>query len=95
MRTVPRAVLVLRRSRRERREKLEDGLGPLEPLAVAVREHGDHVLPLSILLARGNLLRDEVDAELRQPLAHGGRVRAPLGLVQRQHGAMLDAAGGR
>jgi hypothetical protein len=43
-------------------------------------------------LPRRDLLRDEVEAELRQPLAHGGRVRAPLGLVKREHEAMLDAA---
>ena len=43
------------------------------------------VLALPVLLARRDLLRDEVDAELRQPLSHGGRIRAPLGLVERQH----------
>jgi len=88
---VLRAALVLRGSRRERREKLEHRLCSLEPLAVAVREHRDLVFPLAVLLARRDLLRDKVDPELRQPLSRGGRVRAPLGLVQRQHVAMLDA----
>jgi hypothetical protein len=49
------------------------------------------VLVLPLLLPRRDLFGDEVDPELRQPLADGGRIRAPLGLVQRQHTAMLDA----
>jgi hypothetical protein len=42
-------------------------------------------------LARRDLLGDEVDAELGQPLADGGRIRAPLCLVERQHVAMFDS----
>ena len=49
------------------------------------------MLALPILLPQRDLLRHEVDAELRPTLADGGRVRAPLGLVQRQHvAAMFD-----
>jgi hypothetical protein len=89
---VLRAVLVLRFPWRQRLEELEDGVRPLEAFAVAVREERDLVLALAILLPRRDLFRDEVEAELRQPLAHGRRVRAPFGLVQRQHGGMFDAA---
>jgi hypothetical protein len=64
--------------------------GSFEPLAVAVCEERDLVLALPILLSRCDLFRDEVDAELRQPLADGGRVRAPLGLVEREHARILD-----
>jgi hypothetical protein len=82
-------VLVLPLSARERGEELEDRVRPLEPLAVTVHEERDLVLALAVLLPRRDLLGDEVDAELGQPLADGGRVRAPLGLVEREHIAML------
>jgi hypothetical protein len=74
---------------RERGEELEDRLRPLEALAVLVREERDLVLALPVFLPRGYLLRDEVDAELGQPLADRGRERAPLRLVEREHIAML------
>ena len=89
MGTVPRTVLVLPLAGRECLEILEDNVGSLEPLAVVVREKRDLVLPFPILLPRRYLLRDEVDAQLRQPLADGGGVWAPLGLVERQHEPML------
>jgi len=89
---VLRTVLPFRRSGCQRLEVLEDRFGSLEPLAVTVREERDLVLAFPVLLARSDLLRDEVDAELGQPLADGGGVRAPLCLVQRQHFvAMFDA----
>jgi hypothetical protein len=86
------AVLVFRDTGGKPSEIVEDGLRPLEPLSVPVREERDLVLSDPILLPRRHLLGDEVDAELGQPLAHGGGVRAPLGLVQREHGGMFDAA---
>jgi hypothetical protein len=88
--TVLRPVLVLELTGRQRLEVLEDGVGSLEALAVPVREERDLVLPVPLLLFRRNLPRHEVDAELGQPLADGSGVRAPLGLVERQHAAMLD-----
>jgi len=87
---VLRAVLVLGLSRGQRLEELEDGVGSLEPLAVAVRQERDLVLANAVLLAWCDLLRDEVEPELRQPLPHGRRIRAPLGLVERQHERILD-----
>jgi hypothetical protein len=87
---VLRAMLPVCISRRQRREVVEHGFGSLEALAVSVREEWDLVLPVPILLSRRDLPGDEVDTELGQPLAHGGRVRAPLGLVQRQHGGVFD-----
>ena len=48
------------------------------------------MLSFPIFLPRRDLFRDEVDAELRQPLADSGGVRAPLGLVEREHGRILD-----
>jgi hypothetical protein len=92
MRAVLRAVLVFRLARRQRLEELEDGFRPFEALAVAVREQRDLVLALAVLLPRRNLFRDEVEAELRQPLANGRRIRAPLGLVEREHRGMFDGA---
>jgi hypothetical protein len=83
------SVLVLPLSRREPGEVLEDRLRPLEAFAVLVREERDLVLAVPVFLPRGGLFRDEVDAELGQPLADGGRERAPLGLVEREHTAML------
>ena len=82
---VLRAVLVLGLSRGQRLEELEDGVGSLEALAVAVCEQRDLVLPVPIFLPRRDLLCDEVEAELRQPLTDGGRIRAPLGLVELDH----------
>jgi len=90
VRAVLRAVLVLRLAGNQELEELEDGVGSLEPLAVAVHEERDLVLPFPIFLPRRDLFRDEVDAELRQPLADSGGVRAPLGLVEREHGRILD-----
>jgi hypothetical protein len=46
---------------------------------------------VAVLLVGRDLLRDEVDAELGQPLTHAVRVRAPLGLVEREHGRLVDA----
>src|SRR6185437_766052 len=92
MRAVLRAVLALSLAGLERCEIGEDLVRPLEPLAVVRHEQRDLVLVSAILLSRRHLLRDEVEAELRQPLADGGRVWAPLGLVEREHEAMLDAA---
>jgi hypothetical protein len=89
--SVLRAVLVFRDTGGQTREIVEDGFRSLEPLAITVREQRDLVLAVPILLSRRHLPGDEVDAELGQPLAHGGRVRAPLGLVQREHGGMFDA----
>jgi hypothetical protein len=71
MRSVLRAVLVLGRPGGQRREVLEDGVRPLEPFTVARDEEGNLVPALAVLLARRDLLRHEVDAELRQPLPHG------------------------
>jgi hypothetical protein len=87
-----RSVLALRLSGLQRREVGEDRVRSLEALALVGDEERDLVLALAILLSRRDLFRDEVEAELRQPLAHRGRVRAPLGLVKREHEAMLDAA---
>src|SRR4051812_49560572 len=69
---VLRAVLVLGLSRGQRLEELEDGVGSLEPLAVAVRQERDLVLANAVLLAWRDLLRDEVEPELCQPLPHRG-----------------------
>jgi hypothetical protein len=69
----------------ERLQVLEDGIGSLEPLAVSVRQEWDLVLALAILRAWGDLPRNVIDAELRQPFADGGRVWAPLRLVELQH----------
>src|SRR6478735_2486119 len=41
---------------------------------------------LAVLPLDRNLARDEVDAELGQPLADAAGRRAPLGLVQLEHG---------
>jgi hypothetical protein len=86
---VLRAVFAFRLARPEGSEVGEDLVRSLEPLAAVRHEERDLVLALAVLLPRRDLFRDEVDAELRQPLADGGGVRAPLGLVQRQHKAML------
>lgn len=91
MRPVLRPVLALRLSRLQRGEIGEDLVRSLEPLAAGRHEQRDLVLSYAILLSRRDLLCDEVDAELGQPLAHGGGVGAPLGLVKSQHEAMLDA----
>jgi hypothetical protein len=88
---VLRSMRAFRLSRLERREIGEDLVRPLEPLAPVGDEKRDLVLALSILLPRRDLLRDVVEAELRQPLADGGRVRAPLRLVEGQHTPLLDA----
>jgi len=82
---VLRAVLALRLSPFECREIGEDLVRPLEPLPAVAHEERDFVSTLPIFLPWGDLLRDEIDAELRQPLAHGGRVRTPLSLIERQH----------
>ena len=87
---VLRSVLVLIFAGGQRPEELEARVGAFEPLAIPVREERDLVLALAVFLSRRDLLRDEVDPELRQSLPDGGRVRAPLGLVERQHVAMLD-----
>jgi hypothetical protein len=84
-------MLPLRLAGLERREIGEDLVRSLEPLAAVGHEERDLVLAFPVLLSRGDLLGDEVDAKLRQPLANGGRVWAPLGLVEREHEAMLDA----
>jgi len=87
---VLRAVLALRLLAVQRREVREDGVCPLEPLGVVGHEQRDLMLALPLLLPRRDLLRHEIDAELSQPLAHGGRVGAPLGLVERQHQRWMD-----
>lgn len=92
MRPVLKAVLVLRLAAAKCCEIVEDRLRPLEPLTVAVREKRDLVLPLALLLLGRHLSRDEVDAELRQPLTHGRRVRAPFGLVEGEHEPMFDTS---
>ena len=89
--SVLRSVLALRLPGLQRCEVLEGGVRPLESLAVGTDEERDLVLAFTVFLARRYLFREEVDSELRHPLPHGGRVRAPLGLVERQHRAMLDA----
>ena len=90
MGAVLRAVLSLRLSRLECREIGEDLVRSLESLPAVGHDEGDLVPASAVFLAWRDLLRNEVDAELRQPLSHGGRIRAPLGLVERQHRAMLD-----
>jgi hypothetical protein len=92
VRAVLGPVRQLRVSGRQGREEFEDGFRPLEPLAVAIDEQRDLVLALTVLLSRRYLLRDEIDAELSEPLADGRRVWAPLGLVEREHEPMLDAS---
>jgi hypothetical protein len=93
VRSVLRAVLVLRLPRLQPAQVLEDRVRSLETLAIFRDEERDLVLALAVLLPRCYLFRGEVDTELRQPFAHGGRVRAPLGLVERQHERMLDRVG--
>lgn len=73
------------------REVAEDLFGPLEERAVVRNKDRNAIgagclsqLAPLIPLCR-HLSRDVVDAELGQPLAHLMGVRAPLGLVQRQH----------
>jgi hypothetical protein len=72
MGAVLRAVLARRLSRLECREIGEDLVRSLESLPPVGHEERDLVLTLPLLLPRRDLLRDVVEAELRQPLAHGG-----------------------
>jgi predicted membrane chloride channel (bestrophin family) len=92
MRAVLSSVLALGFALLQRCEVAEDLVRSLVSFAVIGHEQRDLVLAFPILLPRRDLLRDEVEAELRQPLAHRRRVRAPLGLVQREHTAMLVGA---
>src|SRR5580765_2361585 len=74
----------------------EDLAGPDEELSVLGLERGDlvgarHGLEARALLRpRLDLACHEVEAELREDLAHRRRERAPLGLVERQHRASLS-----
>src|SRR5581483_4782585 len=80
--------------RLERLEMPVDRAGPDDDLAVVELEDRDRVRPgdapqlAPVLRIRLDLLRDEVEAELRQHLADGGRVRTPLRLPQGQHGTL-------
>src|SRR5689334_1540505 len=85
MRPVLRAVTALMLPGIERAEIREDRLRPLEADTVLGLERRDLGYHRSFVLARLDLSRDEVDPELREPLAHRRGVRAPLGLKQRQH----------
>jgi hypothetical protein len=79
-------------------EPREDLVLALDRLAFAADEDGNlvgadvlaHRLP--VLRLGLDLLREELDAELRQLLPDLARVRAPLRLVERQHALLVPAA---